>query len=168
MKHFLCLILAFVLLLCLCGCESTPNKGQATFYYQRIEFDFGSEDAVFVPETHDVSGHEEDLRYLISLYLRGPSDPELKLPFPSGTLLVDLKETETEITVTLSSGSVTLDPVDLLTACGCLAKTCFAICDAETVHIDSLPTVSGQRVAMTFTRDSILLTGSEILPDATE
>ena len=165
MKHFLCLILAFVLLLCLLGCST---KSQATFYYQRIEFDFGSEDAVFVPEVHDVSGHEEDLRYLVSLYLRGPSDPELKLPFPTGTLLVDLKKTETELNVTLSSGAVMLDSVDLLTACGCMAKTCFAISDAQTVHIESLPSVSGQRVSMTFTRDSILLTGSKILPDTTE
>ena len=167
MKHFLCLILAFVLLLCLCGCDGS-NKGQATFYYQRIEFDFGSEDGVFVSEVHDVSGHEQDLRYLISLYLRGPSDQELKLPFPTGTLLVDLKETETELTVTLSSGAVILDSVDLLAACGCLAKTCFAISDAEVIHITSLPSVSGQKVNMTFARDSILLTGSEILPDVTE
>ena len=167
MKHYLSLLLAFVLLLCLCGCgEST--KGQATFYYQRIEFDFGSDDGVFVPELHDVSGHENDLRYLLSLYLRGPSDQELKLPFPGGTILVELEETETELTVTLSSSAVMLDPVDLLTACGCLAKTCFAISDAAVVHIDSLPSVSGQHVDMTFSRDSILLTGNEILPDVTE
>ena len=70
--------------------------------------------------------------------------------------------------MTLSSGAVMQDPVDLLTACGCLAKTCFAISDAAVVHIDSLPSVSGQHVDMTFSRDSILLTGNEILPEPTE
>ena len=167
MKSFLCLILTFVLLLSLCSCGET-GKGQATFYYQRIEFDFGSDTGVFVPEVHDVSGHEEDLRYLISLYLRGPTDQELTLPFPNGTILVELEQTDTELTVVLSSGAATLAPLDLITACGCLAKTCFAISNAQTVHIGSLPSVSGQQVDITFNRDSILLTSNEILPNATE
>ena len=167
MKSFLCLILTFVLVLSLCGCSET-GKDQVTFYYQRIEFDFGSDTGVFVPEVHDVSGHEGDLRYLLSLYLRGPTDQELTLPFPGGTILVELEQTDTELAVVLSSGASMLDPLELITACGCLAKTCFAISDAQTVHIDSLPSVSGQRVDMTFNRDSILLTGNEILPDATE
>ena len=168
MKSTFCLILTFVLLLCLCGCEEAAGNGQATFYYQRIEFDFGSDTGVFVPEVHDVSGHEGDLRYLLSLYLRGPTDQELILPFPGGTILVELEETETELTVLLSSGASMLDSLDLITACGCLAKTCFAISDAQVVHINSLPAVSGQRVETTFSRDSILLTGNETLPDATE
>ena len=168
MKSTLCLILALVLLLCLCGCGEAAVKDQATFYYQRIEFDFGNDHAVFVPEVHDVSGHEEDLRYLLSLYLRGPTDQELILPFPNGTILVELEKTETELTVLLSSGASMLAPLDAITACACLAKTCFSISDTEVVHINSLPTVSGQQVDMTFTRDSILLTGNNILPDATE
>lgn len=167
MKSFLCLILTFVLMLGLWGCSET-GKEQATFYYQRIEFDFGSDTGVFVPEVHDVSGHEGDLRYLLSLYLHGPTDQELTLLFPGGTILVELEQTDTELTVVLSSGASMLDPLDLVTACGCLAKTCFAISDAQIVHIDSLSSVSGQRVDMTFTRDSFLLTGNEILPDATE
>ena len=168
MKSFLCLILTFVLLLSLCGCDEAAGKSQATFYYQRTNFNFGSDTGVMVPEYHDVSGHEGDLRYLISLYLRGPMDQELTLPFPGGTLLVELEETEKELTVVLSSGASMLDPLDLITACGCLAQTCFAISDAQVLHIDSLPSVSGQHLDMTFNRDSILLSGNEILPDATE
>ena len=167
MKSYLCLFLALVLLLCLCGCDNA-GKAQATFYYQRTQFDFGSAEGVMVPEYHDVSGHEGDLRYLLSLYLRGPTDQELTLPFPGGTILVELEKTDTELTVVLSSGASMLDPLDLITACGCLAKTCFTISEAEVLHIQSLPTVSGQHLDMTFNRDSILLTGNEILPDPTE
>ena len=168
MKNILCMILTAALLLCLCGCKKGPGENEAIFYYPRIQFEFGSDQGVMVPEYHDVSGHEGDLRYLISLYLRGPTDQELTLPFPGGTILVGLEETETELNVVLSSGAVILDPLELITACGCLAKTCFAISDAEVVHINSLPAVSGQHVDMTFSRDSILLTGNEILPDVTE
>ena len=168
MKSSICLTLVFVLLLCLCGCDNATVKDQAIFYYQRMEFDFGSDSAVFVPEAHDVSGHTEDLRYLLSLYLRGPSDPELMLPFPGGTILVGLEENEEKLHVTLSSIASTLEPIDLVTACGCLAQTCFSICDAEIVHIDSLVSASGQSVDMTFTRNSFLLTGNAILPEETE
>ena len=168
MKNILCLILTAILLLCLCGCEKGPDENEAIFYYPRIEFEFGSDQGVMVPEYHDVSGHTEDLRYLISLYLRGPTNPELTLPFPGGTILVELEETETKLSVVLSSGVIALDPLDLITTCGCLAQTCFAISDAEVVHISSLPSTAKQQVDMTFSRDSILLTGNEILPDVTE
>ena len=167
MRAMTSLFLIMVLLLGLCGCGSA-GRDEAVFYYQRMEFDYGSDSGVFVPESHDVSGHAGDLRYLLSLYLRGPSDQELKLPFPSGTLLVELEEAEGVLSVVLSSSAATLDSVDLLTACGCLAQTCFSICDAETVHITSLQSASGQAVDMTFARDSILLTGNEILPEETE
>ena len=168
MKSLICLILTALLLLGLCGCEKSAGKDLATFYYQRIEFDYGSDTGVFVPEAHDVTGHVDDLWYLLSLYLHGPSDQELKLPFPEGTILVELQESETTLHVTLSSVSTKLEPVDLLTACGCLAKTCFAISDAEVVHIDSLVSAAGLSVDMTFTRDSFLLSGNEILPEVTE
>ena len=168
MKSTLCLILAFVLLLGLCGCGSTAGKDQATFYYPRIEFDFGSSNSIMVPELHDVTGHADDLWYMLSLYLRGPTDPELKFAFPDGTILVELEQVESTLHVTLSSSSSKLEPADLLASCGCLAQTCFAISDAQVVHIDSLVSAAGNYVDMTFTRDSILLTGNEILPDATE
>ena len=168
MKSNLCLVLVFALLLALCGCGSATGKDQATFYYPPIEFDFGSSNGIMVPELHDVTGHADDLWYLISLYLRGPTDPELKFPFPEGTILVELEQVESTLHVTLSSGSAKLESVDLLTGCGCLAQTCFAICDAQVVHIDSLVSAAGNSVDMTFTRDSILLTGNEILPDTTE
>ena len=127
MKNILCLILIAALLLCLCGCEKGPGENEAIFYYPRIQFEFGSDQGVMVPEYHDVSGHTGDLRYLISLYLRGPTNPELTLPFPGGTILVELEKTETELSVVLSSGIIALDPMDMITACGSSSSIIFMI-----------------------------------------
>ena len=168
MKSTLCLILAFVLLLGLCGCGSTAGKDQATFYYPRIEFDFGSSNSIMVPELHDVTGHADDLWYMLSLYLRGPTDPELKFAFPDGTILVEMLQEDSTVTVTLFSPSTQLSDIDLNIACVCLAETCFAISDAQQVHIQSLASISGKAMDTTITRGNILLPGYEILPEDTE
>lgn len=168
MKKLICFLLAFLMVLSITGCVKGPQDSEVPFYYRRAEFDYGVPDGIIAQELHDVSGHTDDLKYLLALYLQGPSDQELVLPFPEGTILVELSQEDQIVTVTLSSVSTRLDDMDLTIACVCLAETCFAISDAQQVHIQSLVSAAGKSVDTTITRGSILLPGYEILPNDTE
>ena len=152
----------------LCACSQTPKDSQVPFYYPRAEYKHGIPNGVITSEIHEISGHNDDLRYLLALYLQGPSDPELRTPFPSGTVLVDMMQYEREVTITLSSTAALLEGIDLTIACACLAETCFTICDVSQVRIQSLTSASGRFIDTTFTRDNLLLPGYEILPEIPE
>ena len=168
MKRLLCMLLAGSRIVSMTGCSRDTLDSSVSFYYPRAEFNYGASDGVMVAETHEVPGHTDDLRYLLALYLLGPSDQELQPTFPSGTILVDVIQDEQEVTVILSSSVTALEGIDLTLACACLAETCFAVCDAQQVHIESLVSASGKYVDTTITRDNILFPGYEILPDDSE
>ncbi len=55
-------------------------KNPVTFYYPRREYQYGAEDGVISSEQREASGHADDLHYLLSLYLIGPSSDELVSP----------------------------------------------------------------------------------------
>ena len=168
MKKLICFLLAGLLAVSMAGCIKAPKDSEVPFYYRRAEFDYGTPDGIIAPELHDVTGHTDDLKYLLALYLQGPSDQELVLPFPDGIILVDFAQEGQTVDVTLSSIVTRLDDMDLTIACVCLAETCFAISDVQQVHIQSLVSAAGKSVDVTINRGSILLPGYEILPEDTE
>ena len=168
MKKLICFLLACLLVFPLAGCIKKTKDSEVPFYYRRAEFDYGTPDGIMAKELHDVAGHTDDLKYLLALYLQGPSDQELVLPFPDGIILVDFAQEGQTVDVTLSSIATRLDDMDLTIACVCLAETCFAISDAQQIHIQSLVSAAGKSVDTTITRGSVLLPGYEILPEDTE
>ena len=105
---------------------------------------------------------------MLALYLQGPSDPELRFSFPEGTILVEFAQENQVISITLSSKAAMMDDIDVVIACACFAETCFAISDAQQLHIQSLVSAAGLSVDTIITRDSILLPGYEILSEPTE
>ena len=100
MKRFFCL------LLCLClflpGCSGELMKNPVTFYYPRREYQYGAEDGVISSEQREASGHANDLRYLLSLYLIGPSSDELVSPLPWGTRLLGVSRQDGTVTLELT------------------------------------------------------------------
>ena len=168
MKKLTCFLLALFMAMSIAGCVKSLADSEVPFYYRRAEFDYGTPDGIMAMELHDATGHTNDLKYLLALYLQGPSDQDLVPPFPEGTILVDLSQENQTVTVTLSSIATRLDDMDLTIACVCLAETCFAITDAQQVHIQSLVSTAGKTVDVTINRNSILLPGYEILPNDTE
>ena len=168
MKRLILFLLAGILIFSLAACGQDVQDSHISFYSPRAEFDHGIPHGVMAPEIREISGHHDDLRYLIALYLQGPSDPDLRLPFPSGTILVDLVVENKIAIITLSSTVAMLDNVNRTIACACLAETCFAISDVQQVQILSLVSASGLSVDTTFTRGNVLLPGYEILPEDSE
>lgn len=159
MKRLLSVV--FVLLvgcsLFACSTYGTGIKDPVTFYYPRSIVTYGQEDSIIASEFREASGHANDPDYLISLYLRGPMDDGLISPFPPGSNLIEFKQEDGVIFLTLSNAFANQSGLDLSVACACLSKTCFELCDADQVEIraESIPLGTAQAIVMT--RDSLLL-----------
>ena len=140
MRRMIAFCLFLLMLLSLQGCSLTDgDEVPAEFYYLRKPgtYLYGQTDGVVTFEQRDISGHEEDLRYLLTLYLQGPVSESLAPPFPAGCKLMDLQQTEEKITITLNANFVTLKGMDLTLACVCLAKTCLSVTEAESICIQA-------------------------------
>ena len=153
MKKFLALLLVIAISLSLAACASSSA---VTYYYVRNESEYlyGISDGVLVGESREAAGHVDDLRYLLILYLHGPVSDNLTSPFPAGTKLVELTREDDALTVQLTSMFTILEGTDLTLACACLARTCFALTDVETVTILAMGL---ETVSMTLARDDLLL-----------
>ena len=142
MKRFFCLFLCLCLFLP--GCSGELMKNPVTFYYPRREYQYGAEDGVISGEQREASGHADDLRYLLSLYLIGPSSDELVSPLPWGTRLLGVSRENGTVTLELTDTEFTL-------ACACLTMTTLSITGGDEVTI-----TSGSR-SVTMSRDSLTL-----------
>ena len=72
-----------------------------------------------------------------------------------------MERVENTLIIELTPSLTVLNGTDLTLACACLAKTCFALSDAQAV------TISAQGlgfVSMTLTRDSLLLADDTPIP----
>ena len=149
MKRFLCLF--FCLCLFLPGCSSELMKDPVTFYYPRREYQYGAEDGVVSSEQREASGHADDLRYLLSLYLLGPSSDELVSPLPGGTRLLGVSRRDGVTTLELTDTALAVTDTEFTLACACLTMTTLSITGGDEVTI-----TSGSR-SVTMSRDSLTL-----------
>lgn len=159
MKRIICLMLVSAFLL-LSGCyysESGDILEPVEFFYPRTtdHFVYGALDGVLAAEVREGSGHLGDLNYLITMYLRGPLDKELRSPFPSGCKLEEVRSGGNMLCLVLSSEFTELENTELTLACAALAKTCLSLSGMERIRIDS---ASGEKTfTITLTLDSLLL-----------
>ena len=161
MKRIALLCLAAALLVSLAACAQTAHG--AVFYYTRTPdtYAYGQMDGVIAGEYRDTTGHDGDLKYLLTLYFHGPTLENLTSPFPSGISLRSVERSGGNLTVALSGSLTLLSGMDLTLACACLAHTCFSLTDAQSVTISS----EGLGfVSKTLTRDSLVLSDDTPLP----
>ena len=139
MKRIGCLLLCCLILFSISGCPASENENTnpVFFYYLRNPSDYiyGSEDGVIFGESREISGHEGDLKYLLTLYLQGPLDEKLHPPFPDGCRILELQRDDTQLTLLLNANFSTLKDMDLTLACICISKTCFSLTDAQSIRI---------------------------------
>ena len=155
MKRLVCLIMVCFFLFFL-GCNATTTKDSTRFYYSRTNYAFGTESAVLTSENRDITGHEGDLQYLLSLYLVGPLNEELCSPFPASTKILSVEEKNTAVIIEISDCSKTLTESQFSLACACLTMTTFHLSGCEQVTI-----VSGDR-SITLDQSAFLLYDSPI------
>lgn len=138
MKRFFCICTSLLLLLSLCSCAFPSGKGKSdtNFYYRRTEYQFNKDPAsIIVPEKRDISGHGEDIPYILSLYLMGPLSEDLKSPFPSYTKLISAEVNADTLSIELTDASSIMSGSKFSLACGCMALTCLELVDVSTVVI---------------------------------
>ena len=163
MKKIFCLLLSALLLLGLSGCRFSSSGDflePVEFYYPRQSnhFSYGSEDGIFGSEIREASGHTDDLNYMLSMYMRGPQDPQLRSPYPSGCRIRDIRYNDDTLHLVFNEAFAELENVELSIACASLLRTCYAICDAKYVHVESVS--DSKTINITLDADSFLLSGS--------
>ena len=141
-KFFIILscVLAVVLLISL-SVPYEENKNTVNFYYVRQDFGYGAPEGVIGPEAREVGEHQNDLNYLLALYLEGPMDKTLLSPFPEkAAQIFTVKSVGNALHIELSDLSATMTDGEFSLACACLTKTCLEVTKAQAVQV-----TSGQR-----------------------
>lgn len=165
MKKWTILLLTLLILLSITGCRGQDE--QFLYFYPRAEYTFGAPDAVIVSESREAPGHEDDLEYLLTMYLEGPLDASLVSPFPQGTSLEGFTYSDSTLYVTLNGVYARLDGMEHTIASACIAYTCFDLTAADTVVIKCSSEIYGNK-SVTLRRDSLLLTDDSTAPPETE
>ncbi len=153
MKKIISLFLALIMLALLCGCSAIRSKDSVTFYYRNAQYQFGTPSGAIGSEKREISGQKNNLTYLNTLYMLGPADEKLELPFPAGTKIKSAYLNEGNVTIELAPGGSMSDSAFTL-GCTCLALNNFALTDAATV------TIVTEKKSLTIARDSAVLTDS--------
>lgn len=154
MKRIAAFFLAVLMVGTLFGCGKQKQDTVQFFYLQR-SFAFEGDASVLAAEEREISGRREDLRFLLGLYLAGPSDEAYVSPFPRNTRLIQVSHQDSTLILELSKEFDTLRDMDLTLAAACLASTCFHLSQADTVQI--LAEGPSHNTDITLTRESLTL-----------
>ena len=136
MKHWLCLILTFCLLLSGCSMAGDWIKEPVTFYYVSEGYQKDMEQ-VIVSEVREASGHRDDISYLLALYSMGPSKEGLQSPIPRNTQIIPIERTADSIVLSLSGNVLTMSDADFTLAGACLALTCMNLTDVQQITVEA-------------------------------
>lgn len=152
MKRLVSILLCALLL---CGCSSNAFADGVSFYYRRKNFQHHSDSPVIAAEVREVTGHRQDLQYLLSLYLMGPLDEGLSSPLPAGVRLVSVTKDSGNVTVELTDTGRSMTDAAFSLACTCITMTCKELTDTETVTV-----ISGSRSITSSGEDVLLVDGN--------
>lgn len=132
MKRLISLLLICLLLW---GCAPRREDTGIRFCYPRKDYVYSVTGGSVAWESREVT--QEDLSYLLRLYLLGPQDEDLEAVYPADIRLESASVAGGTITVTLSPVGNRLTDIAFTLAGSCLAKTCFDLSSASTVIIQS-------------------------------
>ena len=162
MRKVICFLLVLALYLSGCALGMDRWKEPVTFYYLREHSDADNSNVFFSKgaigsEIREGAGHRNDLQYLITIYLQGPMDTQLKSLFPAGSQITDISVHERALTISLNAVLSQLNDMELTVAGACLAKTCMGLADVDTVHIEAHALDGKLLFTRSFTADNLLL-----------
>lgn len=151
MKRNVCIALLLCVLFSLSACAN--EKDSTAFYYRRARFAYGTaaEDSVISSEKRNITGHSDELSYLISLYLAGPLGESLVAPFPQDIRLLRAYQSNSLLYIELSDVGDEFGSAQYSLACACLSLTCMEFTTAQEVNV-----VSGDR-SVTMSREDLML-----------
>lgn len=142
MKKVICLILAVTLTAMLGGCnQNRAVVKPVIFYYQNPDLSKQIPEGIFLGQTREALGHEEDYFYLLDLYLKGPQDDSYLQTFPLGTRLKEFSIQNSLAYITVTDQITLATDISLTVACACLCKTVIELTGVTGVQIkaETLP-----------------------------
>ena len=169
MKRIVCLMLIAIMLLPGCAFGGEQTKEPVTFYYLRQYNTQDNVDTFFFDgamgsEIWEAAGHRDDLRYLLALYMQGPSSPQLQRPFPVGSKILDISTEERELRIVMNPVSSRFNELDVTVSCACIAKTCMGLVDVDSVTVMAYGPNGTLLFSRTFTKDNLILDDTLELP----
>lgn len=172
MKRLICLLLTAVTLLSGCALGQERLKEPVTFYYLRQHGTQEENDLFFFEgaigaEVREVSGHRDDLNYLLALYMQGPKDSNLQFPFPVGSKIVETRMEGSRLTIVMNAISSRFNEMDVTISCACIAKTCMGLADVTAVTVESHGPDDRVLFSRTFTNENLILEDTATLPPET-
>lgn len=171
MRRFLCFFLCCLLCISLLGCQkeaAPPIVKPVEFFYLQNTFSYTDTDTIFGSEQRESAGHEDDLVYLLNLYLRGPKSDTLLQPFPEDCTAVSYTKKNNAITLTVSDALSDLTGMELTVACVCLAKTVTGITGFDTVIIQSQSQLLDGKKSITIQNGKPIILDNYIAPIQTD
>ena len=152
MKQIAIRLICCLMTLMLLGCQSAET-GTVSFYYCRDpeQYQYFESDSVIHAELRDLLGHAGDLKYMVGLYLAGPMEEGMAVPFSKSTKLLSVQQDNGSILIELSDHTKVLTDSEFSLACAALAMTCMDFTDCDAVSISS-----GTR-SITLTAENIVL-----------
>ena len=157
MKRYATFLICLVVLISGCSFSSKRIKEPVNFYYPRNEIQYHKNTGVIGWEIREVSGHRDNLSYLLALYRLGPSSEDLRLPFPEGTAILMMEQTDTYIHLALGSNAAAMSDAELSLASACLTLTC-----TELTQVEHVTVTNGDR-SVTMSRNSLTLIDTSML-----
>lgn len=138
MKRILSFVFTIFIIISLVGCSSS-SFDPVTFYYCRKSdaYQYFEADGVITSEERDLTGHGNDLQYLVALYLAGPLDEDLISPFPRKTRLLEAENDPNSVQIELTDLGSSMTDAEFSLAAVCLAKTCISFADVTEATIRS-------------------------------
>ncbi len=136
MRRIFLLFLAVSLLFSGCGFLGEEIQEPVRFYYLREEYPYNGSEGIIGFEERESSGMQNNLSYLLALYLMGPGEEDLRSPLPAGTRILVESKTEEAIVLRLSDYAAAMPDINYTLACACLAMTCMELTEAEAVTIN--------------------------------
>lgn len=163
------LILCLCLMLGLLGCAGKQDQPEVPvqFFYPRqiSSILYEGDDGVITHELRESAGNEENYRYLLNLYLRGPTAQSLRNPFPRATSVVSFEQYQDQVTVTLSDSFAQLSGMELTLAGACLLKTVNAMTGVQSLYIRAQTQPLDNSEYLLFRMNDLLLTDDTNTPD---
>lgn len=132
MKRLVSLLLACLLLV---GCGKKEEPSGIRFYYPKKDYIYQVTGGSVDFETRDVT--QQDLSYVLRLYLLGPQEETLEAVYPSDVRLESAQIDGSTVTVRLSPIGNRMTDISFTLAASCLAKTCFAFTGTNTLILQS-------------------------------
>lgn len=155
-------LIAMLVVLCLLpavlsGCAEDRTDDAPALYYLYKEPTFGPTGTIFGTEPLLSEGGEDDLIYLLTLYLSGPLSEELRSPFPPETQIEDVHQNGSILYLTMTGSFSQLSSTELTKASACTALTLFENTDARLLYLTVTDPDADMVRTLELTRDSLVL-----------